>query len=475
MSWLKLSELAEQIKSGKVTSLELVQKSLGLIEEHKEYNTIISVADGALGQAKAIDARIAAGEEVGPLAGIPYIAKDNFLTKGHETTAASNILKGFNPPYSSTAVEKLEAAGAVMVAKANLDSFAHGSSTENSDFGPSKNPHDKTRAPGGSSGGSAAAVVLGLAPFSIGTDTGGSIRQPASFTGSVGLKPTYGLVSRFGVVAMASSTDVIGPITSNVEDAALILDIISGKDERDATTIDRAENGYLNLESDLNGKTFGVIKEHMAEGLDPEVKKVIEATIEQIKQAGGNVKEVSLPDIGAALAVYYIVMPAEVSSNLSRYDGIRFGYSSPDSTDLSTTYDFTRSQGFNSEVKRRILIGSYVISSGYHDEYYKKAQTVRTKLINEFDDVFKDVDFLVGPTAPTTAFELGAKVEDPLSMYMGDIMTVSANLVGIPAISIPAGKIDGLPVGLQIMAPQKHDAELLGVAEGVEKLLEAQS
>jgi len=471
MSWPKLAELVEQVRSGKVTSLELVEKSLALIEEHKEFNAIISVVESAKDRAKEIDEQIASGEDVGVLAGVPFIAKDNFLTRGTETTAASNILKGFNPPYSSTAIKRLEDAGAIMVAKANLDSFAHGSSTENSDFGPSKNPHNKEHVPGGSSGGSAAAVVLGLAPFSVGTDTGGSIRQPASFTGSVGLKPTYGLVSRFGVVAMASSTDVIGPITSNVEDAALVLEVISGQDKRDSTTIPRDEHAYTNLEVDLTGKTFGVIKEHMAEGLDPEVKAVIEESIEKIKAAGGEVKEVSLPHLSYALSVYYIVMPAEVSSNLSRYDGIRFGYSSPDSQDLNTTYDLSRSQGFNSEVKRRILIGAYVLSSGYYDAYYKKAQTVRTKLINDFSEVFKDVDALIGPTAPTPAFKFGANTEDPLSMYLSDIMTVSANLVGIPAISIPAGKVGEMPVGLQIMAPQGHDRQMLGYAQGFENAI----
>lgn len=281
MSWLQISELADQVKTGKVTALELVEKSLKLIDENSEYNTIISVVDGARDRAKEVDSQVKEGKDVGVLAGVPFIAKDNFLTHGTETTAASNILKGFNPPYSATAVAKLEAAGAILVAKANLDSFAHGSSTENSDFGPSKNPHDIERVPGGSSGGSAAAVVLGLAPFSIGTDTGGSIRQPASFTGSVGLKPTYGLVSRFGVVAMASSTDVIGPITTNVDDAALVLDVISGRDPRDSTTIESDKSGYTNMDDNLKGKTFGVIKEHMAEGVDKSVLEQINLVTEK--------------------------------------------------------------------------------------------------------------------------------------------------------------------------------------------------
>jgi aspartyl-tRNA(Asn)/glutamyl-tRNA(Gln) amidotransferase subunit A len=471
MSWPKLEVLAQKVKSGEVTSLELVEKSLKLIDEHREYNAIISVVESARDEARKIDAKIANGEDVGLLAGIPFIAKDNFLTAGTNTTAASNILDGFNPPYSATAVEKLTDAGAVLVAKANLDSFAHGSSTENSDFGPTLNPADKSRVPGGSSGGSAAAVVLGLAPFSIGTDTGGSIRQPASFTGSVGLKPTYGLISRFGVVAMASSTDVIGPITSTVDDAALVLEVISGQDKRDATTIERDKTPYTNLEGELTGLTFGLIKEHTGEGLDPGVRANMQSAVEQIEAAGGKVEEISMPSLDLALAVYYIVMPAEVTSNLSRYDGIRFGYSSPDSHDLDTTYDFTRSQGFNSEVKRRILIGTYVLSSGYYDAYYTKAQTVRTKLIDDFNKAFQKFDALIGPTAPTPAFEFGANADDPLSMYLSDIMTVGANLVGIPAISIPMGHANDLPVGLQIMCPQKHDRKLLSIAKNVESEL----
>lgn len=470
MSWPSIAELAEQVKSGKVTSLELVEKSLDLIDKHSDHNAIISLVDSAKARAQEIDDKIAKGEEVGSLAGVPFIAKDNFLTKGSEATAASNILKGFNAPYTSTAIAKLEAEGAVLVAKANMDSFGHGSSTENSDFGPAKNPHSSEHVPGGSSGGSAAAVVLGLAPFSVGTDTGGSIRQPSSFSGAVGLKPTYGLVSRFGVIAMVSSTDVIGPIARTVEDAALVLEVMSGKDIHDSTTVARDEKSYTDLDSDLNGKTFGLVKQYMGEGLDADVKAEIEKVIDKIKAAGAKVEEVDLPDLSHALAVYYTIMPAEVSSNLSRYDGIRFGYSSPDAKDLQTKYDFTRSQGFNDEAKRRILIGTYVLSSGYYDAYYKKAQTVRTKLINEFNQALSKVDALIGPTAPTSAFKIGQNTQDPLSMYLGDVMTVSASLVGIPALNIPVGKNGEMPVGLQIMSLQGKDRQVLGIGQAIEKI-----
>jgi aspartyl-tRNA(Asn)/glutamyl-tRNA(Gln) amidotransferase subunit A len=357
-----------------------------------------------------------------------------------------------------------------MVAKANLDSFAHGSSTENSAFGPTLNPHDKTRVPGGSSGGSGAAVALDLAPFALGTDTGGSIRLPASFCGIIGLKPTYGLVSRNGVVAMASSTDVIGPLTRNVEDAALVLDVMSGRDERDGTTIDRDESSYTNLDTNIKGKKIGVIKEYFGDGLDAGVKKQIDSAIDAFKKAGAEIVEVSLPSLSLALACYYIIVPAEVSSNLSRYDGQRYGLSAPDADDLDGSYELARERGFEGENKRRIMIGTYVLSSGYYDAYYKKAQTVRTKLIQEFNDTFKQVDFLLGPTAPMTAFKLGANVDDPLQMYLADIMTVAVNLVGIPAISVPAGESEGLPVGLQIMAPQQADRALLSIARAYEEL-----
>jgi aspartyl-tRNA(Asn)/glutamyl-tRNA(Gln) amidotransferase subunit A len=473
VSWQPIAELAEGVRTGKLQAVDLVEQALQAIADKQEFNAIIAtVADRARERAASIDAAIKSGEKGGRLAGVPFIAKDNFLTFGSETTAASNILKGFTAPYQSAAIEKLEAEGAICVAKANLDAFAHGASTENSDFFTTKNPHDPTRVPGGSSGGSAAAVALEMAPFALGTDTGGSIRQPASFTGVVGFKPTYGLVSRSGVVAMASSTDVIGPLASRVEDAALVLDVMAGKDALDSTTIERDRAGYASdLPTDLKGKKIGVIKEYMGEGLHADVRERIDDAVAKMKAAGAEVQEVSLPSINLALAVYYIICPAEISSNLSRYDGQRFGYSSPDAQTLEESYMDSRGIGFGKEAKRRIMVGTYVLSSGYYDAYYRKAQTVRTKLINECNQAYEQVDFLLGPTAPTTAFKIGENTSDPLQMYLCDIMTVAASLVGIPAVVVPAGKSDGLPVGLQLMAPQRQDRALLGLAKATEEIL----
>lgn len=468
-TWKPINKLVADVQAKKTSATELVTEAISRAEKSKEYNAILSIPkERALARAKSIDNAIKNGEKVGPLAGIPFVAKDNFLTFGTATTAASRILEPFVAPYQSTAIEKLEAAGAIVVAKANLDAFAHGSSTENSAFGPTKNPLDSTKVPGGSSGGSGAAVALHIAPFALGTDTGGSIRLPASFCGVVGLKPTYGLVSRYGVVAMASSTDVIGPITTSVADAATVLDIMSGKDQFDGTTIERDTVSYSNFNTSLKGKKIGVIKEFFSDALHENIKNEVLASIEKAKNAGAEIIEVSLPSIDLALACYYIIVPAEVSSNLSRYDGQRYGLFSPDAKNLTESYETARENGFEAENKRRIMIGTYVLSSGYYDAYYRKAQTVRTKLINEFNDVFKRVDCIVGPTAPMTAFPLGENVEDPLQMYLADIMTVAANLVGIPSISIPSGKVDGMPVGLQIMVPQSKDRELLGIAHEIE-------
>jgi aspartyl-tRNA(Asn)/glutamyl-tRNA(Gln) amidotransferase subunit A len=469
--WLPIAELAAKVQAGELKAVDLVEQSLKTIADKKEYDAIVATTeDRARKRARSIDERIAKGEKVGRLAGVPFIAKDNFLVFGAETTAASNILKGFTAPYQATAIEKLEAEGAICVAKANLDAFAHGASTENSDFFTTKNPHDKTRVPGGSSGGSAAAVVLDMAPFAIGTDTGGSIRQPASFSGCVGYKPTYGLVSRSGVVAMASSTDVIGPLARTVEDAALVLDVMAGKDELDGTMIER-QPSYTDLAGDLQGKKVGIIKEYMGDGLSPDVKTVIEVAADKLKAAGAELIEVSLPSLSMALAVYYILCPAEVSSNLGRYDGQRYGYSDREATDLETSYTSSRGRGFGKEAKRRVMIGTYVLSSGYYDAYYKQAQTVRSKLINEFNEAFEKVDFLLGPVAPTTAFKIGQNSSDPLQMYLSDVMTVAANLVGNPSISLPAGLSNDLPVGLQLMASQRADRELLALAKQMEELL----
>jgi aspartyl-tRNA(Asn)/glutamyl-tRNA(Gln) amidotransferase subunit A len=468
-----IGELAAAVQAGELTAVALVEESLDAISRHEDYHALLEVSELARERAKEIDERIKNGEQVGRLAGVPFIAKDNFLTLGTHTTAASNILKPFKAPYQATAVNRLEAEGAIMVAKANLDAFAHGSSTENSDFGPTKNPHDPKRVPGGSSGGSAAAVALGLACFALGTDTGGSIRQPAAFSGVVGLKPTYGLVSRYGVVAMGSSVDVIGPLTNTVGDAALVLDVMAAQDARDATTIERDKQSYAETIADLKGKKIGLIKEYIGEGIDAEVKSTLLSAIDKLKAAGAEVEEISLPSVDLALACYYILVPAEVSSNLARYDGIRYGHSSDKASSLAETYLLSRDEGFGAEAKRRIMIGTYVLSSGYYDAYYKRAQKVRTLLIKEFNDAFSKYDLLLGPTTPTPAFTIGEKNQDPLAMYLSDVDTVAVNLVGCGAISIPAGTVNGLPVGLQLIAPQRAERELLGAAKAAESLMGA--
>ena len=473
-AWKPIAQIAEDVQSGRVKAIDLVEQSLAAIAEHDEYKAIIATLDeAARSRAQKKNEKVTNGVKVGRLAGVPFIAKDNFLVFGGETTAASNILRGFTAPYQSTAIARLEAEGAICVAKANLDAFAHGSSTENSDFFTTLNPHDKTRVPGGSSGGSAASVVLGLAPFALGSDTGGSIRLPASFTGCVGYKPTYGLVSRSGVVAMGSSLDTIGPLTMTVEDAALVLDVMAGKDSLDSTTIDKNPAGYILSGQTLSvaGLKIGVIKEYMTDGLNSSIRTQIEAAITKLREAGAEIVEVSLPSLPLGLAVYYVLCPAEVSSNLSRYDGQRYGHFTADAESLSDSYTRTRETGFGAEAKRRIMIGTYVLSSGYYDAYYKKAQTVRTKIIDEFAAVFERVDYLLGPTAPMTAFKIGENTDDPLQMYLTDIMTVSANLAGVPAISIPCGLADGLPVGLQLIAPQHADHKLLQLARTTEELL----
>jgi len=471
--WEPIELLASKVNSGRIKAIDLVNQSLDLILEYAEYDAIISTLEqSAQSRALSIDQQIKQGNKQGLLAGVPFIAKDNFLVFGADTTAASNILRGFRPPYQATIIDKLEQQGAICVAKANMDAFAHGASTENSDFFTTKNPYDKTRVPGGSSGGSAAAIALSLAPFALGTDTGGSIRQPASFCGVYGFKPTYGLVSRSGVIAMGSSLDCIGPLTSRVSDAALILDIIAGKDELDSTTIQRDPQGYELKDLDLRKMRIGIVKQYMGDGVDPQIKKKINDTLAKLEKQGAIINTISLPSVDLALACYYIICPAEVSSNLSRYDGQRFGYSYPDAEDLFTSYTKSRGEGFSKEAKRRIMIGTHVLSSGYYDAYYKKAQTVRTKLINEFNQAFQEHDFLVGPVAPTTAFKIGEHANNPLEMYLSDIMTVAANLVGIPAASIPIGFDDkNLPIGLQLMAPQTNDRSLLLLSQSIEELV----
>ncbi len=469
-----IADLVADVKAGKVTAVELAEASLARIKATESFHTTLELNPQALEQAKAVDKRVKAGEDL-PLAGVPFAAKDNYLTFGTHSTAASHILEPFKAPYQGPVIERLLAAGAVMVAKTNLDAFAHGTSTENSDFGPTKNPYDPTRVPGGSSGGSAAAVALGQVTFAIGSDTGGSIRQPAALCGVVGLKPTYGLVPRTGVVAMASSTDVMGPLTRNVADAGAVLDVMAGPDASDATTIERDPESYAvkpgSLTPSLKGLKIGLIKEYLGEGLNEQTKAKLLALVPQLEAAGAEVHEASVPATTLALAAYYILVPAEVSSNLARYDGVRFGHSSPKATNLEETYRLSREEGFGPEAKRRVMIGTYVLSSGYYDAYYKRAQKVRTKLVADFDQAFAKYDLLIGPTSPSPAFPIGSKSQDPLALYLEDVMTVAVNLVGIPAISIPLGAVDGLPVGLQLMAPQRGERSLLAAAQATEAVV----
>jgi aspartyl-tRNA(Asn)/glutamyl-tRNA(Gln) amidotransferase subunit A len=470
--WPDIDELALEVNSGKISALSLVEKSLKTIKDKSDFDAVISIIeDRSIKRAKEIDKKISNGQNAGKLAGVPFIAKDNMLTFGSDTTAASNILKGFKAPYQATVIEKLEAEGAICVAKANLDAFAHGSSTENSDFMVTKNPHNKKLVPGGSSGGSAAAVILDMVPFALGSDTGGSIRLPAAFCGAVGYKPTYGVVSRNGVIAMASSTDVIGPITKNVKDTVIILEIISGQDELDSTTINLESYEFEPKEHDLKGKTVGIIKELKNSDITKTVQDKFDQTVDILKNNGVNVIEVSFPLIEYALACYYIICPAEVSSNLSRYDGIKYGFSNSTATTLDELYNQTRSIGFGKEAKRRIMLGTYVLSSGYYDAYYNQAQRLRTKLIEEYDLAFSKCDFVMTPTSPDVAFPIGQNVDDTMKMYLTDVLTVGASLTGIPAISIPANVGSDLPIGIQIMAKQKDDAKLLNFSASLEAVL----
>lgn len=466
-----ISQLLDDLRSGRVSAVQLAKQALARLDEvQATYNVAISNArERALAQARAIDEARVSGKQLGRLAGIPFMAKDNFLTLDTTTTAAAKILENFEAPYQATAVDRLEAEGAILIGKANLDAFAHGSSTENSYFGPTKNPVDTTRVPGGSSGGSAAAVALDIVPFALGTDTGGSIRQPASLSGVVGIKPTYGLVSRYGVVAMASSTDVIGVLSRTIDDAAMVMDIMAGKDERDSTTLPDRSNSYLPTDNHVGKLKIGLVKDYMTDDVEPAVKQAVLARVEDLRGLGHDVEEVSLPSLSTALAIYYIIVPAEISSNLSRYDGVKYGLSAAEAKTLDDVYGLSRDQGFMAENKRRILIGTYVLSSGYYDAYYRKAQIARTLLIKDFATTFEQYDMLVGPVSPTTAFRLGENTDDPLKMYLADIMTVAASLAGLPAISLPAGADEqGLPIGLQLIGRQRDDALLFAVGKQLE-------
>lgn len=464
---MAIKTIIDDIKAGKTTAVAEVEKALKRAEKTKEYGVFISLTgDAALERAREIDEAIRSGKKVGRLAGVPYVIKDNYLKAGDVTTAAAKMLKDFRSPVTATVVRKLEDEGAISIGHVNLDAFAHGASTENSYYGPTLNANDKTRVAGGSSGGSAVAVALDIVPFAIGTDTGGSIRQPASYNGVVGVKPTYGMVSRFGVVAMASSTDVMGCLTRDVEDAELVMDVMAGRDELDSTTLD----DYFAIKEEAGKKQkIGLVKEFMTDDVDESVKSAVLTYVEKLKKAGHDVEEVSMPTLRYSLAVYYIVMPAEVSSNLARYDGVRYGYRADGVDSLEELYGKSRDEGFMAENKRRIMMGNYVLSSGFFDAYYLKAQKVRTLIIREFDKVFEKFDFLIGPVAPTPAFKLGQNTDDPVKMYLEDVMTVPASVAGLPAISVPAGATEeGLSIGVQLIGKRKSDAELMALAKEIE-------
>jgi aspartyl-tRNA(Asn)/glutamyl-tRNA(Gln) amidotransferase subunit A len=467
------AELREGIVTGAVKATDLASRYYDRIAQvNPHLNAFLSLAkDRAMAQAERVDAAAAKGEPLGPLAGIPVGIKDVLVMRGAPATAGSRILKGYEPPYDATAVARLESAGAVLLGKLNCDEFAMGSSNENSGYGPVRNPVDTDRVPGGSSGGSAAAVAANLAAATLGSDTGGSIRQPASFCGVVGVLPTYGRVSRYGLIAFASSLDRVGPFAANVRDAATMLSVIAGHDTMDATSSPAPVPDYA-AESDkpAAGLRIGVPDEYFAEGLDPEVRGAIEAGIEALKTAGCQVKRISLPHTKYAIPTYYLVATAEASANLARFDGVRYGYRSPGSDTLSAMYSHSRDEGFGAEVKRRILLGTYALSAGYYDAYYLKAQQVRRLLAEEYLRAFAEVDAIVTPTAPTPAFKLGEKTGDPLAMYLADIYTVTASLAGICGVTVPCGATKaGLPVGMQILAAHLNEGTAFRVARAVER------
>ncbi|HHC72099.1 MAG TPA: Asp-tRNA(Asn)/Glu-tRNA(Gln) amidotransferase subunit GatA [Thiotrichales bacterium] len=461
-----IRELADSLRAGEFSSEELTRHFLDRIERHDGgLNSFITVcAEEALEAARVADQRLRAGEG-GALTGIPMAHKDIFCTAGVRTSCGSRMLDNFVAPYDATVTERLKAAGAVMLGKTNMDEFAMGSSNETSYYGPVRNPWNTHTVPGGSSGGSAVAVAARLAPFATGTDTGGSIRQPASLCGITGLKPTYGRVSRWGMIAFASSLDQGGPMTRTAEDAALVLQAMAGFDPRDSTCVDREVPDYHSaLENDISGLTIGLPKEFFAEGMDEGVARVVEAAIGEYRRLGAEVKEISLPNSGLSVPAYYVVAPAECSSNLSRFDGVRFGHRCEEPKDLEDLYKRSRGEGFGAEVKRRIMIGTYALSAGYYDAYYLKAQQIRRLISDDFRRAFQEVDVIMGPTSPGVAFRLGEKSDDPVSMYLSDIYTIAVNLAGLPGISIPAGFSDGLPVGLQIIGDYFQEGRLLNVA-----------
>jgi aspartyl-tRNA(Asn)/glutamyl-tRNA(Gln) amidotransferase subunit A len=478
-STLTVASTITAIAEKQVTATRLVEEFYRKIkaEDGDVHAYLMLSEERAFIQAKRIDDMAGNGDPLPPLAGVPTAIKDVMVTRGVRSTAGSKILDNFIPPYDCTAVARLEAAGAIVLGKTNCDEFAMGSSNENSAFGPVRNPRDKTRVPGGSSGGSAAAVAAGTAVASLGSDTGGSIRQPASFCGVVGLMPTYGRVSRYGLIAFASSLDHIGPFTKTVKDAAILLKVIAGRDPMDSTSADVPVPDYVTeIGKPVRGMKLGVPSEYFGEGLDEEVRTAVEAAIKRLSEAGAEIVPISLPHTAYAIPTYYVIATAEASANLARYDGVRYGYRSPKARTLSEMYRKTRDEGFGAEVKRRIMLGTYALSSGYYDAYYLKAQKVRTLLARDFQSAFTRVDAIVTPTAPTAAFKLGEKVDDPLSMYLADIYTVTADLAGIPGISVPCGQTkSGLPIGLQVLGKHFDEGTILRVAHVVEHELSSPS
>ncbi|HMG01731.1 MAG TPA: Asp-tRNA(Asn)/Glu-tRNA(Gln) amidotransferase subunit GatA [Edaphobacter sp.] len=469
---LTIEGVRDAVAAGRTTATALAEMHYERIAaEDKEIHSYLSLSrERALTQAARIDAMAQRGEVLPPLAGVPVGIKDVLVMRGAPATASSLILKGYRPPYDATAVERLESAGAVLLGKLNCDEFAMGSSNENSAYGPVRNPRALDRVPGGSSGGSAAAVAAGFAVATLGTDTGGSIRQPAAFCGVVGVLPTYGRVSRYGLIAFASSLDRVGPFTKNVKDAATMLEVLAGKDALDATSSDRSAGGYVeSLQKPVEGLRIGVPEEYFGEGLDPEIRAAIEKALEGLKAAGCVVKPVSLPHTKYAVPTYYVIATAEASSNLSRFDGVRFGLRDAEAKTLSEMYRRTRDAGFGAEVKRRIFLGTYALSAGYYDAYYKKAQQVRTLLTRDFLTAFAEVDVLVAPVTPTPAFRLGEKTDDPVKMYLEDIYSVAASLAGVCGMSVPYGETkEGLPIGIQVLSSHFGEAEMFRVAKAIE-------
>jgi aspartyl-tRNA(Asn)/glutamyl-tRNA(Gln) amidotransferase subunit A len=464
-------DIARSVRAGSVSAAEVVERYLGAIDAvDGELHAFLAVLhDSARREAADVDRRVAAGEDPGPLAGVPVALKDNMCTRGVPTTCSSRILDGWCPPYDATVVERLRAAGAVVIGKTNLDEFAMGSSTENSAFGSTRNPHDPERVPGGSSGGSAAAVAAGLAPLALGSDTGGSIRQPAALCGVVGMKPTYGTVSRYGLVAFASSLDQIGPITSTVAESATLFDVIGGHDPLDSTCLERPVPRTVSALGDsVDGLSVGLLTE-LVDGVDVAVGARVKEAAEALEAAGAHVEECSVPELLHGLSAYYVLAPAEASSNLSRYDGVRYGLR-VDAETAETMNAATRAAGFGPEVKRRIMLGTYALSAGYYDAYYGQAQKVRTLIINALAAAYQRFDALLGATTPTTAFAIGAKVDDPWAMYLSDVCTVPSNLAGHPAITVPFGSDEGgLPVGVQVLAPALDEQVLFQVAAVLER------